>query len=184
MTASAARNTSTRWRIRTRTELDEWVPQAGRQAEEACRSSPTSPATSRTPACAPALDPRPRHRLAPRPHHLDDRQHALRRLRPAAGLDHVHAAQPVPRHPRGRSGATRKPAASTNHLHHASGQHRRGHRFHRLGRRRRPELRGRRSARRPPPRPPPPPAPQPSGRARTAPAPLSAFAHWKPRPAR
>ena len=40
---------------------------------------------------------RPRHRLAARHHAADDRRHALRRLRPAAGLDHLHAAQPVPR---------------------------------------------------------------------------------------
>ena len=32
-----------------------------------------------------------------------DRRHALRRLRPAPGLDDLHPAQPVPRHPRGRS---------------------------------------------------------------------------------
>ncbi len=31
------------------------------------------------------------------------RQHALRRLRPAAGLDHVHAVEPVPRGAGGRS---------------------------------------------------------------------------------
>ena len=37
-------------------------------------------------------------------HAAGHRRHALRRLRPAAGLDHLHAAQPLPRHPRGEAG--------------------------------------------------------------------------------
>ena len=40
---------------------------------------------------------RPRHRLALRHHSAEHRRHALRRLRPAPGLHHLHAAQPVPR---------------------------------------------------------------------------------------
>ena len=50
-------------------------------------------------------------------HAADDRRHALRRLRPAAGLDHLHAAEPVPRRPRGRARVPAEPgrarAAST-----------------------------------------------------------------------
>ena len=37
------------------------------------------------------------HRVAAGHHPADDRQHSLRCLRPAAGLHHLHAAQPVPR---------------------------------------------------------------------------------------
>ena len=40
---------------------------------------------------------RPRHRGAARPHRQPDRQHALRRLRPAPGVDDLHRAQPVSR---------------------------------------------------------------------------------------
>ena len=40
---------------------------------------------------------RPRHGLAPGHHALDDRPDALRRLRPAPGLHHVHAVEPVSR---------------------------------------------------------------------------------------
>ncbi len=56
-------------------------------------------------AAGPRLDAhhRSRHRLAARRLAAGHRRHALRRLRPAAGLDHLHAAQPVPRHPRGEA---------------------------------------------------------------------------------
>ena len=40
---------------------------------------------------------RPRHRLAARHHAAADRQHALRRLRPASGLGHLQRHQPVSR---------------------------------------------------------------------------------------
>ena len=53
-----------------------------------------------------SLDDRSRHRVAPRHLAAGDRRHALRRLRPAAGLDDLHAAQPVPRHPRGEARAS------------------------------------------------------------------------------
>ena len=52
---------------------------------------------------------RPRHRRAPRRHAAGDRRHALRRLRPAHRLDHLHAAQPVPRHPRGEARGSDEP---------------------------------------------------------------------------
>ncbi len=44
---------------------------------------------------------RSRRRRAPRRVARGYRQHALRRLRPAAGLDDLQALQPAPRHPRG-----------------------------------------------------------------------------------
>ena len=46
---------------------------------------------------------RSRHRGTIRHHAADDRRHAVRRVRPAAGFDHVHAAESVSR--RDRSGA-------------------------------------------------------------------------------
>ena len=60
---------------------------------------------------------RSRHGVAPGRHVAGDRRHALRRLRPAAGLDDLHAAQPLPRDPRGDARASsrtrRRSAAST-----------------------------------------------------------------------
>ena len=48
---------------------------------------------------------RPRHRRALRHHPGHGRQRAVRRLRPAHRLDHLHPVQPVPRDPGGRPGA-------------------------------------------------------------------------------
>ena len=45
---------------------------------------------------------RPRHRRALRHHRRHGRQRAVRRLRPAHRLDHLHPVQPVSRDPRGR----------------------------------------------------------------------------------
>ena len=45
-----------------------------------------------------------------------DRQHALRRFRPAPGLHHVHAAQPVSRGAGSRSGIPQNPDALKRHL--------------------------------------------------------------------
>ncbi len=65
------------------------------------RAAPTSPATCRTRACRPTSTS-----TATPPARLgitagDDRQRALRRLRPAPHLDHLHPVEPVPRDPRG-----------------------------------------------------------------------------------
>ena len=70
-------------------ELNTWVPQLRGQAEGAAAAGRRG---QRPAELGPARQPRPRprHRLAPRPDHLDHRQHALRCLRPAPGLDHVH----------------------------------------------------------------------------------------------
>ena len=46
---------------------------------------------------------RPRHRDAPGTHAERDRQHALRRVRAAAGLDHLQRAEPVSRRHGGRA---------------------------------------------------------------------------------
>ena len=73
------------------------------QARSAPRAARRRQRSAGPAACRPTLDHRPRHRLAPRHHAAGDRRHALRRLRPAAGLDDLHAAQPVPRRARGRA---------------------------------------------------------------------------------
>src|SRR5205814_2364470 len=46
----------------------------------------------------------------------DHRRHALRRFRPAPGIDHLHAAQPVPGHPRGASRGPAGPDGLAAHL--------------------------------------------------------------------
>ena len=71
------------------------------EAADPSRASRTSTATSRSRASG---DPRhrPRDGIASRHRAAADRQRALRRVRPAAGLDDVHAAEPVPRRDGGR----------------------------------------------------------------------------------
>ena len=54
--------------------------------------------------------------VASRHHAADDRRHALRRLRPAADLDHVHAAQPVPRRAGSAAGVSAEPRRPAEHL--------------------------------------------------------------------
>ena len=51
-----------------------------------------------------------------RPHHRGDRQHALRRLRPAAGVDHLQRAQPVSRGDGGRAALLAGPLGAERHL--------------------------------------------------------------------
>ena len=87
-------------------ELDAWAPRLLAERCARCRSSSTSTATSRTRACQATAGDRSRHRLAAGHHAAADRQHAVRRLRPAPGLDHVHAAEPVPRGDGGRAAST------------------------------------------------------------------------------
>ena len=96
-------------------ELAQWAPKLVEQAARRCPSCATWRATSRTTGCERTLVDRPRHRLAPGHHAADDRRHALRRVRPAPGLDHLHAAEPVPRGPRGDAGVpARTRTRSTN----------------------------------------------------------------------
>ena len=79
-----------------------WAPQVARQAARRCPSCATWPAISRTRRLQATLvidrDTASRLGITASGH----RRHALRRLRPAPGLDHVHPAQPVPRGPGGR----------------------------------------------------------------------------------
>ena len=83
-------------------ELRSWTSQADGEAEDAagvarCRHRPAEPGGAGQPG------DRPRHGFAPGRERQRDRQHALRRLRPAPGLDHVHPVEPVPRGAGGRS---------------------------------------------------------------------------------
>ena len=112
--ASAARSTSTRSRTPTRTSSPTWAPKLLERAAQGCPSSATWRATRRPPAsrCRSTIDRDTASRLG----HLaaGHRRHALRRLRPAAGLDHLHAAEPLPRHPRGEARVSaRTPRRST-----------------------------------------------------------------------
>ena len=90
--------------------------QCRRRSRPGCRScsqrlqqiaanSPTSPAILQQQGLTVESGHRPRHRGALRHHAGDDRQRALRRVRPAHHLDHLHAVEPVSRDPGGRPGA-------------------------------------------------------------------------------
>ena len=60
---------------------------------------------------------RSRHRLTAGDHRAGHRRHALRRLRAASGLDHLHPAQPLPRDPRGLAGVPVEPQRPQSDLH-------------------------------------------------------------------
>ena len=64
--------------------------------------------------------------VAARHHAADDRRHALRRLRPAAGLDHLHAAEPVPRGAGGRAGVSARTRRRSSDIYVQSRQRRAG----------------------------------------------------------
>ena len=76
-----------------------------------CRHWSTSTATSRTAACKRPWSIDRDTAVAPGHHAADDRRHAVRRLRPAAGLDDVHAAQPISRRDGGRAEFWQNPDA-------------------------------------------------------------------------
>ena len=102
----ATRNTSTRCRPTISPSSTHWAPQADRGAAERARAAPTSTPTSRTRAWRPTsiIDRDTAARLGLTP--SADRQHALRRVRPAPGVDHLQRAQPVPRGHGGGAAAT------------------------------------------------------------------------------
>ena len=78
-----------------------------------CRSSPTSRATCRTRGLQAYVEI-DRATAEPARHHAGgDRQRALQRLRPAAGVDDLHPDQPVPR---GARGEARVPAGARDAL--------------------------------------------------------------------
>ena len=94
---------------RTSTSCKHWAPHAARAAAHAAAISTDVNTDQQNAGLEATLDDRPRHRRAARRHAAADRRHALRRLRPAAGLDDVHAAEPVPR----RHGSGRRSSGST-----------------------------------------------------------------------
>ncbi len=111
----AARSTSTRSRAPT-SPSSSGRPRSAPRSRRSCRRSRTSRPTSRTAGLQPRSADRSRRRSAPRHHRRADRQHALRRVRPAPGRDDVHADQPVPRGLRGRAGGRQRPRGARPHL--------------------------------------------------------------------
>ena len=108
-TASAARSTSTR----SRTPTAPSSPTGRRGWSTRLRALPelrdvSSDQQDQGLAAALAIDRDTASRLGITPQ--IDRRHALRRLRPAAGLDDLHAAEPVPRRPRGAARASSRTA--------------------------------------------------------------------------
>ena len=86
-------------------ELAEWAP----KLLTVLRNKPELTDVASRPAVRRLAGQRgrgPREGLAPERAHAGHRRHALRRLRPAPGLHHLHPAQPVPRHPRSRAAVT------------------------------------------------------------------------------
>ena len=77
--------------------------EAARQAARRCPNWPMWPAISRSSGLQLSVDIDREQAARFNVLTAGHRRHALRRLRPAAGLDHLHPAQPVPRHPGGRA---------------------------------------------------------------------------------
>ena len=97
-------------------ELNSWAPQlAGPNAENArtgrCLQRPAEPGPGGKPGH------RSRHRFPSRHHCRRHRQRALRRLRPARSLHHVHLAQPILRGHGGRPQISAQPRRAQRHLH-------------------------------------------------------------------
>ena len=97
-------------------ELNTWAPQLQAAHENHARAArrlhrPAEPGPGRQPGH------RPRHRLAAGHHRRRHRPGALRRLRPARSLHHVHRAQPVLRGDGGRSQIPAQPRRAQRHLH-------------------------------------------------------------------
>ena len=114
--ASAAgrpmRSTSTRCRRDDLAELRAWEPQHPRGAVASCRELADVNTDQQDKGLQTSLVDRPRRRVAPRRHAAHDRHDAERRVRPAAGVDDLRAAQPVPRRDGGGAASTgRRPDA-------------------------------------------------------------------------
>ena len=98
-------------------ELRDWAPRLVERLQALPRAARRRAATSRTAGCRPTLDHRPRHgRRGSGITPADDRRRALRRLRPAAGLDHLHPAEPVPRRPGGQARVPARPRPRCNDI--------------------------------------------------------------------
>ena len=90
-------------------ELNEWTPKIVAALQTVPALADVS-SDQQNKGLAGQRDHRPRYRLATRDHGQPDRQHAVRCLRSAAGLDHLCGAQPVPRDHGGRAGVSAEPA--------------------------------------------------------------------------
>ncbi len=117
MTASAARSTSTRSKIRITNELNQLDRTASSTKLKQLPELEDVATDQQTGGLRRVAGHRPRHRLAAghRPDH--DRQHALRRLRPAPDQHDVHAAQPVPRDPGSAAAVPARPETAEPALH-------------------------------------------------------------------
>ena len=199
--ARATRNTSTPCKATTPTSIYEWAP----KLEAALQQAAAADRCQSRPAAKGARDRsghRPGDRGAARAHRQPDRQHALRRLRPAPGVGDLRRAQPIPCRHGGGARVLAEPGHAEPDL--CQHQRRRGQRHAGDQRARRdgarPRCRPRTAPMRrlPPPRSPatrratwpttrsptpaaapPRPAPRSAPRARTM-VPLSAFAHFGP----
>ena len=80
---------------RPRRSSTSWAPLLVRQAARRCPASSTSTRDLQITSPQVAGRDRPRQGLRPRRHRGADRERAQQRLRLAAGLDHLHADQPV-----------------------------------------------------------------------------------------
>ncbi len=90
-------------------------PPAGRPAAHASRAARRQQRHAERGVASLAGD-RPGHGLTAWHHAADDRRYALRRLRPAAGLHDLHAAQPVPRRPGSQARLSGQPDRSRRDL--------------------------------------------------------------------
>ena len=113
---SAARSTSSRSRTPNADELDDVGAAAGRAAAAAAaarrrRQRPAGPGPAGVSSTSTATPPARLGITAG-----DDRQRALRRVRPAHRLDDLHPVQPVPRDPRGRAATAARRRDSLDNL--------------------------------------------------------------------
>ena len=96
-------------------DLEHWVP----KITDALQDVPELAGRQfrpRRPGAGGRSQDRPRDRGAARPHHLADRQHALRRLRPAPGLDDLQRPQPVSCGDGGGAAVLAEPGDAERHL--------------------------------------------------------------------
>ena len=97
-------------------ELNTYAPRMLEELQEAAR---TARRGQRPAGAGPAgqAGVRPRHRRAPGHHAVHHRPDAVRRLRPARSLHHVHAVEPVSRGAGSGSGVSAEPARSARPVH-------------------------------------------------------------------
>ena len=127
-----------------------WAPKLTEALQHAAGARPTSTPTSSRTGWRPIVDDRPRHGRAARPHAAPDRQHALRRLRPAPGLDDLQRAEPVSRGHGGGAAVLAETRTTLNDIYvSTAGGAVERHAAHQRGRRHRRPRHERRARRRP-----------------------------------